>query len=265
MNASKPKWFENLPGAREGALRLYCFPYAGGSAQVFRTWQRHFLPEATLSLAHLPGRGARINEPMFRSVKPLVEVLADAFAGQAPPAFAFWGHSMGAVISFELARELRRRGLPGPLALFVSGRRAPQIPDPDPITYNLPDDEFVAELRRLQGTPEEVLASPEMKAFFLPLIRADFELVETYQYQDEAPLACPIYSYGGLQDINVPAPDLREWQKQTLKPAKTRMFPGHHFYIHSSPAEIIQALRRDILELLAQGPAHDLKAREAIQ
>ncbi len=107
---SQAKWFERLPGAGDEALRLFCFPYAGGSAQVFRNWQRHFSPTVALSLAHLPGRAARIGEPAMKAVKPLVSALADAITPQMPQTYAFWGHSMGALISFELARELRRRG-----------------------------------------------------------------------------------------------------------------------------------------------------------
>src|SRR5437763_1065162 len=157
MKKSQSMWFENLPEGRDGALRLYCFPYAGGGAQIYRRWQRHLAPQAALSLAHLPGRTTRIREAPFKRYKPLVNALADAMIPELPPTFAFWGHSMGSLISFELARELRRRGQPAPLALFLSGRGAPQIPDPDPPTFSLPEPEFIAELRRLNGTPRELL------------------------------------------------------------------------------------------------------------
>lgn len=253
MKRSESMWFENLAAGKGGRLRLFCFPYAGGSAQIFRTWQRHFAPEVALSLAHLPGRVGRIGEPALKQHKPLVNALADAMIPQLPRVFAFWGHSMGALISFELARELRRRGQPGPLALFLSGRGAPHIPDPDPPTFNLPEHEFVAELRRLNGTPQDVLDDPEVKEFFLPTIRADFELVQTYVYEPEAPLTCAIRAYGGLQDLHVPAANLRAWQRQTSGSFKVRMFPGDHFYIHSS-SELLHALRRDLLDLLSEMP-----------
>jgi medium-chain acyl-[acyl-carrier-protein] hydrolase len=253
MKKSQP-WFENLPEGRNGPLRLYCFPYAGASAQAFRGWQRHFAPSVALSLAHLPGRAMRIGEPAFKTYKPLVNVLADEMIPELPPAFAFWGHSMGALISFELARELRRRGQPAPLALFLSARGAPQVPDADPPIFNLPEPEFISELRRLNGTPKEVLDNPELKEFFLPTIRADFELVETYEYEPEPPLACPICAYGGLQDTSVPAASLKEWQKQTSAAFKIRMFPGDHFYIHNSN-DLLHALRRDVLDVLPKSAA----------
>jgi len=254
MKKSQSMWFENLPQGRDGALRLYCFPYAGGSTQVFRGWQRSLAPQVSFSLAHLPGRGPRIGEPPFQQCKPLITALADAIIPEIPPAFAFWGHSMGALISFELARELRRRGQPVPLALFVSGRGAPQVPDPDPPTFNLPEAEFISELRRLNGTPRELLDGPELKEFFLPTIRADFEVLDTYEYESEPPLTCNICAYGGLQDAHVPAANLKEWQKQTSGAFKLRMFPGDHFYIHTS-TDLLHALRRDVFGLLPESPA----------
>jgi medium-chain acyl-[acyl-carrier-protein] hydrolase len=261
MKKSQSKWFENLSEVKEEALRLFCFPYAGGNTQVFRHWQRYFAADISFSLAQLPGRSARIGEPPFKQYKPLVNALADAINPELPQTFAFWGHSMGALISFELSRELRRRGQPGPVALFVSGRIAPQTIDPDPPAFNRPEQEFIAELRRLNGTPREVLESPELKELFLPILRADFELVETYVYEPEPPLACDIHAYGGLQDPGVTVANLKAWQQQTSGAFKVRMFPGDHFFIHTS-AELAHALRRDVLDLLQKIPAHHGQAHQ---
>jgi medium-chain acyl-[acyl-carrier-protein] hydrolase len=261
MKKSQARWFENLMEGRDHALRLFCFPYAGGNAQVYRNWQRDFPAEVSLSLAHLPGRGARIGEAPFRECRELVNALAEAITPQLPPVFAFWGHSMGALVTFELARELRRRGRPTPLALFVSGRGAPQIPDPSPPAFNLPDQDFIAELRRLNGTPRELLDHPELAELFLPTIRADFELIETYVYKPEAPLACAIYAYGGLEDETIPAAELKAWQKQTSVAFKVRMFPGDHFYIHTS-RDLVPTLRRDALDLLMQRATGHRPAQE---
>ena len=249
---SQSRWFETLAPAREGALRLFCFPYAGGSAQVFRVWQRDLRNEAALSLAHLPGRASRIGEPAFNRLTPMVREIADAIIPELQTEFAFWGHSMGAMISFELARELRRRGCPGPLGLFASGRIAPHVPDPDPPTFDLSESEFIAELKRLNGTPRELLEDPELLALFLPTIRADFEVVDTHVYQAEEPLACPFFIYGGLQDTGTPAESLRAWQEQTTGKFALRMFPGDHFFIHSCAADVVHALRQDLLSLLTQ-------------
>jgi medium-chain acyl-[acyl-carrier-protein] hydrolase len=247
----RARWFENLGDATNDLPRVFCFPYAGGSAQVYRPWQRDLSGVANLTLVHLPGRGTRFGEPPFQHWRPLVSALADAIVSQLPPVFAFWGYSMGALISFELARELRRRAQPGPMALFVAARRAPQIPDPDPPTFNLPEQEFVTELRRLNGTPRELLDAPEFRQVFLPMIRADFELVETYSYQAEEPLDCPIRAYGGLLDTSVPAVTVNGWKEQTSGAFKLRMISGDHFFLHTS-RDLAQVLRRDMLDLFLE-------------
>jgi medium-chain acyl-[acyl-carrier-protein] hydrolase len=180
-----------------------------------------------------------------------VEALAEAIIPAHTEAYAFWGHSMGALISFELARELRRRGRAQPRALLVSGSKAPQVRESDPPIFNLPEPEFLAELRRLNGTPTEMLRDPETVKLFMPTTRADFQVVDTYLYQPEDPLACPIYAYGGLQDPYVPAESLSAWRKQTSSKFKARMLPGDHFFIHSSTEALFDALRRDLQEELS--------------
>lgn len=175
IKVAHSQWFEAVVPAEKRALQLFCFPYAGGSAQVFRPWQRHFSSQVSLWLAHLPGRGRRIAEPPFKSLKELVEVLADAIVPMLWENYAFWGHSLGALISFELARGLRRRSHALPGALFVSGRKAPQVPPSDPPTFDLPEEDFITELKRLNGTPRELLEDPETLKLFLPTIRADFQ------------------------------------------------------------------------------------------
>ena len=248
IKAAQSQWFEAVVPAEKRALQLFCFPYAGGSAQVFRSWQRHFSSQVTLWLAHLPGRGKRIAEPSFNSLQELVPVLADAIIPILRENYGFWGHSMGALISFELARELRRRNHALPRGLLVSGHRAPQLPASDPPIFNLPEEDLISRLKRLNGTPGELLEDPEILKLFLPTLRADFQVTETYAYQAEDPLACAIYAYGGLQDKDVPVESLRAWQHQTSRKFTARMFPGDHFFIHSSTANLINALNRDVQE-----------------
>ncbi|HEY6253186.1 MAG TPA: alpha/beta fold hydrolase [Candidatus Angelobacter sp.] len=229
---------------------MYCFPYAGGSAQVFRSWQRHFPAQVDVCPVQLPGRGKRISEPPFTNVKSLVQAIADGIFDGSPDPFIFFGHSMGALISFELARELRRRGSIGPRQLFLSGRRGPTVPQREAPTFNLPHDEFIAELKRLKGTPPELLNVPEAAELFFPLLRADFEVVDTYMYENEEPLSCPITVYGGLQDEFVTREDLREWEKQTCVTYKERMFSGDHFFIHDPKSEFLNVLLTDVVKIL---------------
>lgn len=246
IKVAHSQWFEAVVPAEKRALQLFCFPYAGGSAQVFRPWQRHFSSQVSLWLAHLPGRGSRISEPPFKSLKELVEVLADAIVPMLWENYAFWGHSLGALISFELARGLRRRSHALPGALFVSGRNAPQVPPSDPPTFDLPEEDFITELKRLNGTPRELLEDPEALKLFLPTIRADFQTNETYAYKPEDPLTCPIYAYGGLQDEHVPVESLRAWRHQTSREFTARLFPGDHFFILNSTANLVNVLNRDV-------------------
>ena len=241
------RWVEHLSPTRGPSLRMFCFPYAGGSSHIFRSWQRHFPAEVDICLVHLPGRAKRINEPPLTRLRYLVEEIADVFSDSSADPFVFYGHSMGALLSFELARELRRRHSTGPRHLFLSGKTAPTVPNREGVTFNLPQDEFIAELKRLNGTPAELLDLPDVRDFFLPLLRADFEVVDTYVYQPEEPLSCPITAYGGLEDEFVSLDALREWQKQTSAACKQNMFTGDHFFIHKSESLFTSVLRRDVM------------------
>ena len=250
-SASNPDrtWFEHLSRAPKPSLRLFCFPYAGGTADVYRSWQRWFSPEIDLCLVHLPGRGRRMAETAFTRVKALVNAVAPVIASEIQAPYALYGHSMGALISFELARELVRRHRTGPEHLFVSGRRAPTWPDPDPPTYHLPHDQFIAELKRLKGTPEEVLDHPELMELFLGLLRADFEMVDTYEFEPGSLLSCPITVYGGLSDEHVPAESCRAWSEQTSGVCRTRMVQGDHFFVRKPGQDFVNAFRQDVLNV----------------
>lgn len=238
-------WFEKFAARRDPALRLLCFPYAGGSEHIFRSWRWHFPAPVELWVARLPGRGMRLGEKPFTRLTSLVQAIADQWEDQVKAQCAFYGHSMGATIAFELARELRKRSRPGPVQLFVSGHRAPHLVNSEPPTFSLPEAEFIGELKRLKGTPEELLENPETAALFLPTLRADFELIENYEYRKEPPLSCPINVYGGLSDADVPIANLAGWREHTTANFRLRMFAGDHFFIHRS-AEFLEDLRRDI-------------------
>ena len=244
--SQRPEWFLMSPRQLPADLRLFCFPYAGGSGTIYRNWAGQISPLIEVIPVELPGRGRRLGEPAFRRLPLLVEALVPVIADLLNTKFAFFGHSMGAIIAFELARELRRRGMPQPAHLLVSGRRAPQIPDDDPVTYDLPDEEFRAELLRLQGTPVEVVEHEELMRLLEPLLRADFELVQTYQYVDDAPLSCPIAAYGGINDDEVPRESLLEWKRQTESRFSLHMLPGDHFYLREAGRQLLLLMEREL-------------------
>ncbi len=240
-------WFEHLSRTQTPSLRLFCFPYAGGTADVYRSWQRWFSPEIDLCLVHLPGRGRRMPEKPFTRIKSLVTALARVIAPEIQVPYALYGHSMGAVISFELARDLVRTHGTGPEHLFVSGRRAPRWPNTEPPTYHLPQDEFIAELKRLKGTPDEVLAHPELMELFITVLRADFEMVDTYEFEQAPLLSSPITVYGGLSDEHVPAESCRAWSEETSAACRTRMVQGDHFFVRNPMPDFVNAFRQDVL------------------
>jgi medium-chain acyl-[acyl-carrier-protein] hydrolase len=212
-------------------LRLFCFPYAGASAWIYRSWKTGLPADIEVCPVQLPGRGARSTELPFTRLSPLVEALAPALAPLLDKPFAFFGHSLGALVSFELARRIRRDYGVNPERLFVSASRAPQIPHRHSPIHTLPRDEFLAEVRRLNGTPAELLAHQEFMEIMLPLLRADFAIHETYEYSTEPPLDCPISAFGGLQDRRVSNNDLYEWHAQTKASFSLQMLPGDHFFL----------------------------------
>jgi medium-chain acyl-[acyl-carrier-protein] hydrolase len=194
----------------------------------------------------LPGRGRLLKERPATRYDELLPALSSALAPHLDRPFAFFGHSMGATIAFELARRLRReRGLL-PAHLFASGSPAPQLPDRHPRTFDLPEPEFIEELRQLNGTPREVLEHPELMELMLPVLRADFELVQTYRYTDAPPLECPVTALGGEQDSLVPREDLEAWRALTSADFDLRMVPGDHFFLQTSQ----QAVLRVVSEVL---------------
>ncbi|MGC2743716.1 MAG: alpha/beta fold hydrolase [Candidatus Angelobacter sp.] len=239
-------WFERLP-AQGPTLRLYCFPYAGAGADVYRSWQQWFPQKVQICLVHLPGRGRGMGEQPFAQLPPLVASIADRIDREPRHTYALYGHSMGALIAFELGREMFRRHGYGPEHLLVSGRRAPQSPTDEPVIFNLPHDQFLAELRRLNGTPAEVLDNPEVIELFITTLRADFELVDTYEYRPGEPLSCPITVYNGIKDIHVPTESSPAWQEQTSSHCKVRLLNGDHFFIRNPDQEFISAFKADVL------------------
>lgn len=228
------------------ALRLFCFPYAGGSTQIYRTWAAGLPSTVEMCAVEIPGRGRRLRERSHHDLQELVTAAFDALRPHMDKPFAFFGHSMGALMSFELARRLRREGLPGPARIFVSARRAPQIPETDPLTYNLPEAEFIDELRRLNGTPQEVLEHPELLQLMMPILRADFSVCQTYEYTTEPPLDAGITAYGGVKDTDVSREQLEAWGEQSSAPLVLHMLEGDHFFIHSSQVQLLQSLTQEL-------------------
>ncbi|WP_277881879.1 thioesterase II family protein [Coleofasciculus sp. FACHB-542] len=235
------------------SLRLFCFPYAGGGALNFRTWSQGLPVGVEVCAVELPGRGKRILEAPFTQALPLVQAIAHALLPYLDKPFAFFGHSMGALVSFEVARLLRREYGMSPVHLFVSGRSAPQLPLQEPPIHSLPQPAFIEELRRLNGTPKAVLENVELMELLLPILRADFAVLETYVYAAEPPLQCPITAFGGLQDVKVSVDRLEAWRQQTSAKFSLQMLPGDHFFVQSAQPLLLQFLSRELNSISTVG------------
>jgi medium-chain acyl-[acyl-carrier-protein] hydrolase len=230
----------------QARLRLFCFPYAGSGASIFRTWSDGLPADVEVCPVQFPGRGTRLMETPFTQLSPLVQAVAQALVPLLDKPFAFFGHSLGALVGFELARQLRRQSGVQPVRLFVSADRAPQIPRRDRPIHALPEGEFLEELRRLNGIPGKVLEEVELMQIMLPVLRADFAVYETYGYATEPPLNCPISTFGGLQDHRVSRGDLEAWRDQTSGSFSLRMFSGDHFFWNTTQPLLLQVLFQEL-------------------
>lgn len=244
-------WLVRYKSAATPRMRLFCFPYAGGAAHIFRQWPQGLPPFVEVCAVQPPGRGSRMSERPATSLRQLVVDAAPALAPHMEPPFAFFGHSMGGMIAFELARQLSEAGVEGPTHLFLSGCRAPRFASDSEVTYDLPEPEFLAEIRRLKGTPSEVLEHPELLGLVMPLLRADFEVVQTYKYVEGPPLACPFTVFGGLEDVEVSVESLKAWREHTTAGISLGMLPGDHFFLHSSQGPLLEAVDRELRRLAA--------------
>jgi medium-chain acyl-[acyl-carrier-protein] hydrolase len=248
------RWIRRALPRPEAAVRLFCFAHSGGGASTFRRWAALLPAAVDVCAIQLPGREDRLSEPPLTCFSDVVDLVTDVIAADKP--FAFLGHSIGGLLAFEVARRLVRSGEPGPCVLFASGSASPDVKDPDPPISGLPDDRFIDELRRLNGTPDVVLRDPELMELLLPTVRADFEMYESYRFADGRPIAAPIVVFGGIQDVRTPAADLDRWSAHTTGRFARHMFPGDHFFIQTSQAEVVQAVEREL-----RRSVHDLDAQ----
>lgn len=252
-----PSWILVPKPLRNPRIKLFCVPYAGRGASLFHPWASRLPETVELSAIQLPGRETRRSEPPFRHLDAIVEALAAEILPRLDRPYVLFGHSMGALICFELARALRRRVAPLPAALVLSGRRAPSIPNGDPLLHRLPDQQFVEELcRRYNGIPQAVLDEPELMRILLPALRCDVSALETYLFRHEPPLAIPFLLYGGRDDVQMAPESVAAWRMLTEAGLELRLFPGGHFYLQEDRKALLEALSADLARLVAGAPPH---------
>ncbi|MEW2384384.1 alpha/beta fold hydrolase [Micromonospora sp. NPDC047707] len=224
-------------------VRLFCLPYAGGGSSAYAGWQEALGGAVDVCPVELPGRQTRWRDPAYTRVGPLVEALASALTGELDVPYALFGHSMGGLVAFELARELRRRGAGLPRVLFVAGALAPQLRRAAPDIHDQPDRLVVERLRRLGGLDEEIVAEPELLELLLPTIRADFSICETYEHRPEPPLPCPVVAFAGDEDDEVPPERVAPWRDHTAAGFTLHVLPGGHFFPRTARAALLTVVR----------------------
>ncbi|MBD2153038.1 thioesterase [Leptolyngbya sp. FACHB-16] len=234
-------WVKCLNPTSTPALRLFCLPYAGGGSAIFRSWLHQLPSSIEICPIQLPGREERVREPAFEAIAPLVQTVSRHIRPYLDVPYAFFGHSMGALISFELAQKLRFHQAPPPLHLFVSGCRAPHIPNPRQL-HTLADSLLLHELKCLKGTPQQILDNPELMQLLMPTLRADFAICETYTYIEQPPLDCPISVFGGTEDSEAPADDLKAWHRYTRLPLSLFWLPGNHFFLNTRRTLLLEII-----------------------
>jgi len=242
------QWVVDDGGAEDSDAprQLFCFAHAGGGPSFFRPWRAPLAPEIAVRRVLLPGREWRLEEQPFRHITELIGPLCAALEPYLDQPYALFGHSMGAVVAYEVARRFTGSSRAAPVCLIVSGRRGPGLGSGRQRLSDLPDDQFVAEVSRLNGIPPEVLSEPELLSMVLPALRADYELAETYQPLPGGRLDCPVVAYLSTADPEVDHAGVLRWGEVTTGEFAIRVFRGDHFYLKGGRPDVLNAVRDDL-------------------
>jgi medium-chain acyl-[acyl-carrier-protein] hydrolase len=229
-------------------MRLFCFYYAGASASIFRSWDEAMPDGIEVVAVQLPGREYRLDEPLLTDMDEIAPLVAEILPLDKP--FVFFGHSMGVLLGFEVARLLREQGLRQPEMLIASGRNAPQFKWRDAGMQLLPEDEFVAALIAYKGIPESLVENAALLDLVLPRIRADLTVSAQYHYVEKEPLKCPIVVFVGNQDELSTEAGLNGWLTQTTAEVRYFRFAGNHFFLHSAEQLLLSRIAEELTKLM---------------
>lgn len=233
------------------AVRLFCFPYAGGGPQVFAGWPARLPDGVELWSESAPGRGARFDEPPLASLPRRISELRHGMTPLLDRPCLFFGHSNGALVAFELARSLQQAGLSAPGRVIISAKRAPHLPPRRAPLHGLPTPELIERLESMGNTPPEILRDRELMDIFLPTLRADFALAETHDCALAPPLAAPVTLFHGDADTDIPLSDMRAWKVFLLHEPAVQRFPGGHFFLEECVEAVTDAIGDCIHQLRA--------------
>jgi medium-chain acyl-[acyl-carrier-protein] hydrolase len=233
-----------LKPAAPAAVRMVCFPYAGGSACFARPWSQHLPAHVELIGVQYPGRNSRYAEPLLDTTQAIVDNVFDDIASHADLPLMFVGYSLGALIAYETSIQLLRHGLRPPAHLIVAAARAPHLERKPPMMSALPDAQLLAKLRSFGGTPDAALRDAELMRHFLPILRADFACGENYRRSRFVPLPCPVTALHGLADDTVEEAEVAAWKMHTANGFSMHTLEGGHFFLHQRLGEVMSIVNR---------------------
>lgn len=249
--SSQDSWVIHPSSKSSTKLRLFCFHHSGTGASVFRDWSKCLPDSVVVCPIQLPGRETRLGEPLRTHLQGVSEEIAEAMRPYLDRPFAFFGHSLGAIICFEVARQLRRQNLPQPAHLFIASCCAPHRMTRSGILLHQADDAVILETveHRYGNLPKNIKQNPMLVRYLLPILRADFELGETYHCEPGQPLDCPISVFGGTADQTVAPEELRAWGEQTQSTCTLKMFSGNHFFFVKEPSSLLEVILDELKHL----------------
>jgi len=227
-------------------IKLFCFPNAGGTTARYITWSKRLPATIEVIPVAYPGRGPKSAAPLCESLEVLLQALLIEIEPQLTPPFYFFGHSMGATVAFELGCKLQKLGYPLPSTVFISGRRAPSCVQPPELLHLLPDPQLIRALQTFNGIPATLLERSDVLKYFLPIIRADLQALETWHPPSSEKLGCNFCISGGTHDPLAPFAGLSAWRNHSSGSTKINMFPGGHFYLDEQTNEVIAMITRTL-------------------
>ncbi|MET9296620.1 alpha/beta fold hydrolase [Streptomyces sp. NPDC003077] len=257
MTATNPAtstWLRSYHPAPQARHRLVCFPHAGGSATFFHPVSARLAPEIEVLSLQYPGRQDRRHETAIPDIAGLADRVAAEIGALTGPRPVFFGHSMGAVLAFEVAHRLEQDDR-GPLALVLSGRRAPSTHRVENV-HQRDDEGVITELKLLSGTNAALLGDEEILRMILPAIRSDYRAIETYTCPEDRAVACPVTVFTGDADPRTTLDEARAWERHTRGTFDLEVFPGGHFYLGDRPAEVTDAIARRVRAAAPAPTAH---------
>ncbi|WP_245700161.1 thioesterase II family protein [Paenibacillus glacialis] len=229
-------------------IPLLCLPYAGGSAQIYKKWSKGIDPSISLIPVEMAGRGSRMREQLYEDIHEAAKDLLRLVREYTCDQYAIFGHSMGSMLAYELIHLIHAEGLPLPMVTFMSGRDAPHCADVDRTTYQLPDEAFIDEVQSLGGTPLELFQDKDLRNLFMPILRADFKLVGTYEHIPKEPLPLKLIILNGIEDTSLRG-DVEEWKSHTTQTCDIIHFEGSHFFIHEQEHEVVSLINDRLLRM----------------